>query len=473
MKSFKYVFLLSLCVFSSCILKKNEYNPAVTFEEKYTGEEKFPQPPGQDVDLACWWNQFDDPILNRLIDELYSDNFDLLIAFEKVEELRNLYRIEAGKLWPEINAGVSWKRSLRSNTLFVEEFLGPLYTSTYTIGLDASWEIDIFGRLRFGKKAAFHDFLASVENARAVSLTVVAELVNLYVGLRANQERIRVSEEYILALSELVHLADNRFTSGLTAQINLKEAISRMELKRADLTKFRKQWQETAYNLAVIVGKQPQELLELLSEKRPQLKPEGRVPLGMPSDLLRRRPDIRQAENEIEASKARIKVSKAELFPIFSLTADYGLQTQFLEKWFTSPSRTWSITPDLLGPVFRGGQLRANVRARNARQKQAALSYEKTVFNALKEVEDALFSYFEGSRRGDSLREDLASTTRIEQLVRDLFQSGLESLTPVLDRVTQVYESQDRLIQSEQIQMNDLIALYKSLGGGWECSYTP
>jgi outer membrane protein, multidrug efflux system len=465
------LYLLLLILLTGCILRKDEYDPTFSFAEEYTGQTKIAVDNQQS--LSNWWEQFHDPLLSELISEVDTGNFDVRIALERINEIRAKYKIEFGKLWPEIDLEGYWSRSRRSATLFAEEFQGPLYQNVYEFGFDAFWEIDLFGKRRFAKDAAYFDYLASIENARFVTITTIAELAKLYIDIRALQERIALLYNYIASQAEQIRLANNRFRSGLTPQFELLENQAKIDAKKAELPLLEAALQQTIYALSVLLGKEPNALTAKLSEKQALPIAEGRVPLGMPSDLLRRRPDVRRALEELFASKARISVSKRELFPSVALTSAFAYKTQFLHEWFTWPSRTWTIGPALFMPLFKGGQLWANIEAHNSKEKQVALNYEKTVYIAFKEVEDALTGYFEESRRVEALTDEHASVKRVLHLSGDLFESGLQSLTPVIDSELSLFQIDEQLIMSRQELMTQLIALYKALGGGWTCSDTP
>lgn len=468
MKKFLILFTVAL---AGCTWKPYGPPPEVSLPEDYL-EDRFPDPPGQEVDLAMWWKQFKDPLLNALIETACTDNFEIRIAMEKVMEVRELYRVEFSRYWPQIDYDMFVQRTRRSANLFAEEFLGPLYQTLYTLNFIATWELDLFGKTYQRAQAAIGEFEASRENLHFTKLTVISEIAQTYTEIRYYQELVEVTLEEIEVITGIVNLIEDRYDAGLISEDDLNDAKELLENTTSTLFPLESILQQAILRMGVLTGKTPESLIEILSIPSSVPIAEGKIPVGLPSDLMRRRPDIRRAERELEAAGARVQVAKADLFPQFSLIGSYGLQSVFPNKWFDASSRAWSIIPGFSWPIFTAGRIQANIRAETHRQQQASLTYEQTILRALDEVERSLTAYFEESQRGDHLEKVVATTSDTRALTMDRYRAGLQSFTPVLDLERRVLSAKKEAIASRQEMLLNLIAVYKSLGGGWECSDT-
>lgn len=469
MKKTAFLLLLTL---GSCTWKSHSPPPEVALPENYT-EDRFPQPPGEEVDLAKWWKQFDDPLLDGLIQSACEGNFDIQIAMEKVLEVRELYKVELSRFWPQIDYNMFVQRTRRSDSLFAEAFLGPIYQTLYSLDVSFNWEIDLFGKNYQRSQAALGQFQATREELHYTQLSVIAEIAKTYLEVRYYQELIRTTQDEIRTLSQLTSLVDSRYGGGLINEGDLNDAKELLENTKATLPPLESILRGAILRIGILTGKTPESLLSVLSLHGKMPTAHGKIPVGLPSDLLRRRPDIQRAERELEAAGARLQVAKAELFPQFSLYGNYGYQSVFSNKWLSAPSRTWDIAPGVQIPLFTGGRLSSNIRAETHRQEQASLSYEKTVVTALEEVERNLTDYFEESKRGASLGAALERASDTRNLAISRFEAGVQSLDGVLELERRVLEAKKNLLESREAMLLNLIGVYKALGGGWECSYTP
>ena len=428
---------------------------------------------GEEIDLKEWWAQFDDPVLNEMIEEAITQNFDLRIAAERISEVRSRYNFSSANIWPQIDVGTSATRERISQALFDSPVLGPPVQNFFLFGFDASWELDFFGRLRNLKNAAYFDLEASYENFRNVYIILLSEVARNYAIFRSLQKRVDTTLQQIRIAEELFDLSKVRYQAGLRSRLEPLEVAAELEALTASLPPIEAQKNETLYSIAVLLGRQPEEIPEEWLPFRPIPQAMGKIPVGLPSDLLRRRPDIRQAERELAAATSRIGAAIAELFPTFSLTGAFGYQSDRTSNWFTKKGEAWSIGPSVFWPLIDFGRIRAQIDFTKAYQREALLKYEKTILEALEEVEDALVAYSKEEVRLDYLKRQVEHLKDKRDLTDAKYRAGLDSYTYLLDVEAQVLFAEQTLISSEEALSQNLMAVYKSLGGDWTCADTP
>lgn len=432
------------------------------------------------VDLSVWWHQFDDCLLDEFIEEALACNYDLQIALHKIEEVRALYKIDRSALYPQIQGNMVAIRARRSENLGADviegpasiteilptDFSGPLVQYFFQAGFDASWELDFFGKNRRKAEAAYRDFEASQESALDVQITLLSDVARSYIDIRSFQQQIESKEDQIQRQRELLELAQSRYNAGLTSYLDVTRAKAELDAQESSLPPLQEALKQTIHGLAILLGKPPENFC--VGEGFIP-KAAGRIPTDLPSDLLCRRPDIRQAERELAAATSRIGAAKAELFPSFSLLGTFGTQTNVIDKLFVWPSRFWTIGPSMIWNLFTGGRLLAQIEVTNERQKQAILAYEKSIIDALKDVEDRLVGYFKEENRLTFLEEQLSTNSLLRDLTYDQYIGGLIAMDDVLDAEKGLFQTQQNMIESQGTLMLQLVGLYKALGGGWEC----
>ncbi len=448
-----------------------------------------------DNDLCQWWKQFKDPLLDTLIAEAVKTNFDFQIALEKIVQARAQLRVEGSYLWPEFDVNAVATRTRNSQNFFTQNnttipgapgpnSLLPTYQNLFTVGFDAIWELDFWGKFRHAKKAAFYEWEAAKEDAQDVMISIISEVARDYIAIRALQQKVAILEKKVLADEEQVLLTKDLFQSGLDSEIQMDNLIAALESDMAEIPLLETSLKQTIYALAVLLGRQPESLASEFNSSKPIPSGFDKVPLGLPSDLLRRRPDIKRAERELAAATEQIGVAVADLFPHISLTGNtfsggsllggfYGYQSGKLNKLLKAPSRAWSIGPYVRWDLIDWGRTTGNIAIENSLQRQALLTYEKIVTISLKDVEGALVAYFEEQKRKMYLEDQVTANRRALILTEDLFQAGLASDLQVLAARKTLLDAENILIDSEQSLTSDLVALYKALGGNWECSYSP
>ncbi len=417
--------------------------------------------------IANWWDVFGDPTLNTLVTRAVEENHDLRIAAARVREARALRGVAKADLYPTVDGSGSATRTRNSETLN-RGFSAPVYDNLFEVGLDATWEIDVFGGVRREIQAADAELDAAVEDARDVLVTLAAEVARNYVEYRQFQQRIAVVERTIGAQQETVDLTDSRFQAGLSAELEVAQARAQLQLRASQLPTLVIGMKESMHRLGVLLGKEPAALAAELAELEQIPSPPEVIPVGLPSELLRRRPDIRRTERELAAATARIGVETAELFPKFSLTGSFGFRSSTFEDTLDANSRAWSFGPAFRWRIFNAGEVRNQIRAAGAREEAAVARYEQRVLVAFEEVENALTGFTQQQNRRLALARAVEANQRAVQLATDRYTSGVGDFLNVLESQRQLYDAEDQLVESEAAVTRSVIALYKALGGGWD-----
>lgn len=425
------------------------------------------------ADVTAWWRTFHDPELDTLIDRAVRSNLDLRIAQARVREARAQYGIASASLAPSADATGSDAREQASHH---QPVLGsvPLPPSTpfdnqvYQAGVDASWELDLFGGRRREVEAARAEVGASAYDQRATLLVLLGDVAHNYVDVRGYQRRLAIAAENIAAQRQGVAIARDRFAHGLATDLEVEESSTLLAQTQAEVPALEAALQTSVHRLEILLGQAPGALAAELSAPAPIPAAPERVPVGLPSDLLLRRPDVLRAERQLAAATADIGVATSDLFPKFYLTGGAGYQSVSAGNWFSSASSFWSVGPSIQWKIFDAGRVRANIRVQNARQEEALDTYERTVITAYGEVEDSLVSYAQEQVREESLRDAVASSRKTLSLATRLYASGLTDFLHVLDAERSLYSAEDLLAQSDHAISGNLIALYESLGGGWQ-----
>ena len=433
----------------------------------------------QPAELTRWWAAFNDPLLDSLVARAVRSNLDLRIAEGRIREARASRGVIAADAWPTLDVSGSYSRSRNSKNALAFPSQGGggspsslggdiVEHDLFKTGFDASWEVDLFGGVRRKVEAAEASIEASVENRRDVLVTLLGDVAKNYIDLRGFQRRLVVARANLEAQRETLDLTRVRFRAGLASDLDVAQAEAQVNTTTAQIPALESSLKQAAYRLDALLGLHPGALWDELSKEAqiPSLPPE--VLVGLPSELLRRRPDIRRAERQLAAATAQIGAAVADLFPKFSLTGAVGLQSFSAGDWFTRGSRFWSIGPTISWPIFDAGKIRANIEVRNAQQEQALNQYEKTVLTALGDVETSLVNYSHEQARHRSLQEAAAASRRAVEMANELYLRGLNDFLNVLDAQRSLLAAENELAQSEATVASNLVSLYKALGGGWE-----
>ncbi len=420
--------------------------------------------------LAQWWTTLNDPILTKLEERAVKGNLNLKKALWRVREARALRGMEKARLFPYLNAQGS-AQEMRSSAYEREEYHGKKRRGEegklYQIGLDSSWEIDIFGSTRRSVEAAQAEVEAAQENLHDVLVSLTAEVALNYVEVRMYQARLRAAMSNMEAQREIYTLNLSRYKAGLIDELAVEQSLYILENTKAQIPALETALERAMNRLAVLVGQRPGTLHRLLRQEKPIPVPPLKVAVGIPADTLRQRPDVRRAERMLAAETARIGEAKAQLYPFFNLAGTVGLESVSSGHLWEWVSRTSGFGLHVFWQVFHAGELRKQVEAQEARQKEALMAYQESVLKALEEVENALVAYGKEQQRLDSLRKAAASAKRAYLLAVDRYKAGLVDFTNVMDAQRSLQLYQDRMAESEGAVAANLVRLYKALGGGW------
>jgi NodT family efflux transporter outer membrane factor (OMF) lipoprotein len=338
----------------------------------------------------------------------------------------------------------------------------------FQAGFDATWELDVFGGVRRGVEAADDDIAAAEWNWRDTLVTLLSEVARNYVDCRSLQRRIAIANQNIVSQRETLNLTKTRFKAGLTGELDVVRAEAQLATTESQVPTLETSLKQVIHQLGVLLGQPPEALLAELSAEAPIPLVPPELPVGLPSDLLRRRPDVRRVERQLASATALIGQAMADLFPKFSLTGSFGWQSAEANKLFKARSDTWSVGPGVQWPIFEGGRIMANIEFQNAFQEEAMATYSSTVLTALRDVENALIAYSQERIRHRQLTQAVTSNRRAVVLSNELYSKGLADFLSVLVAQAAQYATEDALAQSEGFVVDNLIAIYKAIGGGWE-----
>jgi NodT family efflux transporter outer membrane factor (OMF) lipoprotein len=427
--------------------------------------------PDSSTALTTWWRTFDDPALDALIARATEVNHDVRLAQARVREARALAGIASAGNQPTLDATGSATRSRASENSRAGRFATAggqsLTGNTYRAGFDASWELDFFGANRAATAAATAESDASAESARATLVSVLAEVGSTYLDLRGAQRELALLQSNLRLQHDTLALAEDRQRAGLADELPVSQARTQLAETRTQLPSVEAAVALATHRLGVLLDRAPAELATTLPDDAKTYARPPRVPVGLPSDLLQRRPDIRQAERTLAAASARLASTQADRWPRFTLTGAVGLESLSAGDLADAGSRFWTLGPGLRWPLLSGGRIRQTIAAQDARAEQAALRYEQTVLRAFADVEDALVNFGRAQDRLAAAEDYSASSRRTAALAADRHRAGLTDFLDVLAAERARLDADQLRVQSETATARNLIALYKALGGGW------
>jgi hydrophobe/amphiphile efflux-1 (HAE1) family protein/NodT family efflux transporter outer membrane factor (OMF) lipoprotein len=426
---------------------------------------ELPQFNGQPVELpAVWWTTLNDPDLTALVDEALQNNYDLKSAVASVRAARAQLGIARAALGPQLDAAGSYTRSKPGDDVSVVS-VGE--RNIYSAGFDAAWEIDLFGGTRRSVQAAVAALEAKDAGRADVQVSLAAETARSYVLLRTAQQRLRVAYSNLEIQQQTYELLKSQFESGLIGELSLQQARYNLESTRASVPSFETNVEQSLNALAVLTGVLPGSLHDRLATVKDIPVVSAQAVTGIPADLLRRRPDVRIAERELAAQTARIGVAKADLYPKFTLNGSIGLESLHLSSLGDAGNEFYSFGPGVRWAIFHMGSIRNNINVQKAVQEQALAAYEKAVLIAVQETRDALTAFEKEQQRMTSLASAATAARTAAELADDRYKNGLEDFETVLEAQRAQRAFEDRLVQSQSAVTQNLIQLYKALGGGW------
>ena len=419
--------------------------------------------------LETWWTTLNDPELVELIHEARWNNLSVQIAAERVAEARAQLGIATGRYYPDVAVDGSYSRnSVSENSLQIAPPGGIDDFDLWNLGVGFGWEIDVFGRLRRGAESARAAMEVSIEDYRDVMVILMADVAANYIEIRTVQDRITYGRANVEAQSDSLQLTKDRFDAGLSPLTDVTQAEYNLANSQAAIPRLESRLAAATNRLAVLLGKPPGAVDDLLTGESEIPDPDEKMITGMPADLLRRRPDIRAAERQLASQTALIGVAKADLYPTFSLAGILALESFDTSNFFDSDSVTWSLVPGLRWNIFTAGKIRNNIRVQEARTQQLLLAYEQSVLFALGEVESTMVAYEREKMRRDRLYEAVDASQRTVELVKTQYMSGLTDFLNLLDAQRTLATQQDNYAESEGQVVQNLIALNRALGGGWD-----
>jgi len=412
--------------------------------------------------LGAWWTTINDPELSGLIDRAVAGNLDLKKARARVREARAQRGVTGASLFPALDAtgSAAWSRTDKNTG-------SGRSSELYSGSFDAAWELDIFGGVRRSVEAAEGDLQASQEDLHDVLVSLLAEVALNYVELRTLQAQITATEANLETQSDTFQLATWRQQAGLSDDLAVQQARYNLENTRSLMPALRTSLEEALNRIAVLLGEQPGKIHGELNIRKSILATPLKIAMGVPADVIRRRPDVRRVERELAAQTARVGIATANLYPKFTLSGSIGLESVALGNLSSGISSLLG-SPRITWPIFSGGSIRQNIEVQSARQEQAMIKYEVTVLSAIEEVENIITAYAEQQVRRDSLRLAEEAARQAAELSQRKYEAGLTDFTGVLEAQRSLLSFQEQLARSEGVVVSNLIRLYKALGGGWE-----
>jgi NodT family efflux transporter outer membrane factor (OMF) lipoprotein len=425
---------------------------------------------GPEAPQQTWWTVFGDATLNDLIERARNDNLDLQTAASRVKAARTSLAITSGARLPVVDGIGNTARTKQSDDGWLAQVApdgGFDAQNLYEVGLDASWEIDLFGRIRRSIESAQAQFQSTVEDERDVMVTLFAEVALTYIEVREFQNRIAYAQQNVVVQKEALGLAEERFQTGLSSRLDVVQAQATLDMTQAALPDLATARNQALYRLAVLLGAEPGSLQDEFSAIAAIPQPAGRITLGLPVDVLRQRPDVRAAERRLAAQTAQIGVATAALYPEFTLSGFIGLQSRSVNDLFNSNSEMWGVSLPVNWSLYDGGRTRSNIELQRELTQQRLLEYRQTVLQALAEVESALVAYNNEHQRLAALRSATDATREGVRLALIQYDTGLTDYNNVMTMQRDLFQLEEQLAASEAQLDFELIALYKAVGGGW------
>ncbi len=479
------IYILGLgAVMAGCTVGPDYQRPKMSAPAEFAQATTRPatQPVAASIDLAQWWAALHDPELDSLLQRAIAANFDLAVAVDRLQEARATQSAVVGNSLPDAQFSAAAGRGSGTNStkgrigapLNAASNTTGLTEITQILGFDAAWELDLFGHLRRQVEAAVADTVAAADARDQVLVTLLADVARNYVQVRTLQMRIAIARQAIDVQQRSADLARIKFERGMVNQLD--QVLAERELARvqATLAPLQSDLAAAQRRVAVLVGMFPEELRSELDKTAPLPMPPVEIAAGLPVEMLRRRPDVREAENQLMAANARIGVATANLYPQIFLTAGVGVQGQGLGRTPVSWDSIWSVGPAVSWPLLDFGSVDSMIQAQDYRTRALAVAYRKTVVAAVEEVDNGLSGYEAQRSRLNDLSRAVDAAQLAVTLATERYDRGLTDFLNVLDAQRQLYDLQDQYALSEDQTVTQFIAVCKALGGGWEgCPLPP
>ena len=419
----------------------------------------------KDVANTAWWGQFNDPVLDNLIGSALQENLDLQIASARVDEFAGRYGFVRADLFPQVGASAAAGRQRFTEETGNTNLPGTNFTlGNYSATLDATWELDVWGRIRRATEAARAELVASEEGRRAVILSLVCSVAGSYVNLRDLDRQLEISEETAKTREESLRIFKLRFEGGFSSEVEYVQVKSLYEEALAVIPAVEKAITQQENALCVLLGRNPGPIPRGKTIDQLALPS---IPAGLPSDLLSRRPDLLLAEQNLVAANARIGVAKAAYYPAISLTGFLGFASTDLSNLFTGAAKVWSYSVPVTMPIFTAGKIAGDVQAAEAIQRQALFGYRQAIQTAFREVDDSLVDQARTREQLAAQARQVEALQKYVELAQLRFDNGYTSYLEVLDAQRSLFSVQLNYTQNQGVLLQALINLYKAMGGGW------
>ena len=450
----------ALCLaLGGCAVGPRYKRPSVPVPERFYGDERAAE--ARSLADVAWWDVFDDPVLKGLVEEALRSGFDARLAAARVEEARALFGVARSELFPSVDYEARWQRSRADQTVNPS---GEARTR-WTVDAAFSWEVDLWGRLRRLTEAARAQYLATEEGRRGVLLSLVSDVAIAYLDLRELDLELEIARSTTAAFQDTYDLFNRRLEGGTASGLETARAAASLAQVAAEIPEIERAIVARENQINFLLGRNPQPI----ARGGPPMALPPDVPAGLPSTLLERRPDIRQAEQFLIAANAGVGAARADFFPRLSLTGLFGNVSAELGQLF-SQGKTWSIGSGLLGPIFQGGRIRRRYEAAQARWKQARIEYEAAAANAFGEVSRALVDRAKLVETERQRARTVAAYQEAVRLANVRYASGLSAYFEVLEAQQQLFPAEIGLAQTRRDQLLAVVNLYRALGGGWQAA---
>jgi outer membrane protein, multidrug efflux system len=461
------IILLIAGAAAGCTVGPDYKRPIVTVPDTYRGAAPLEPtaPDAVSIGDQAWWDLFQDEQLQELIRTALQQNFDMRIAATRILQARAQLGTTRADQFPTVDAGASASRT-RAPKSTVPFPLDPYQINDFQLTASVAWEIDFWGKFRRATEAARASLLASEWGRRAVATSLISQVASAYFGMRAFDRQLDVATRTLASRRESLRLTEVSASGGATSLVDVRQAEQLVFNAAATISDLERQIAQQENYISVLLGRNPSDVPRGATLEQQAHVPE--VPVGLPSALLERRPDVREAEQLLVAANANIGVARAAYFPQISLTGNGGVQSAALSSLFTTPAGLWSFGAGLTQPIFNAGRTRSRVALSKAQQEEAVLAYQQTIQQSLREVSDALVGY----RKGRDFREQQELLNRAATDARRLadirYRGGATSYLEVLDSDTRMFSAELGVTQAELSELLSLVQVYRALGGGWQ-----
>jgi multidrug efflux system outer membrane protein len=467
-RKFSAVVMALMC--AGCAVGPDYVTPDTTLPQQFLGDQG--QPTAEEISLEKWWSNFNDPILTQLVNDAVRGNNDLQSAIARVNQSRALYNQTFLNLFPTITSNGQYTNTHIPTSTFaggaIQTGKSHINNDYFSTGFDAVWELDIFGRVRRSVEAQDAQIDAAVAGLQDAIRILVSEVARNYIELRGAQHQKEVAQDNARTQEQVVKVAEALFKGGQSTEFDVVRARAQYMNTMAAIPPFEAQEKGATYRLGVLTGRQPQELVSMLSTSGPLPTYSGPVKLGDPALLLKRRPDIRAIERQLAAATANIGVAQGDLFPKVTFNGSISLQAPSVPELTSGDNDAWNMIPTISWPAFNLGRVLAQVDQAEALTAEQLALYEQSILLALEETEGALARFAAAKQRRDYLKVSVDQSGKAVAIARTQYENGLIDLLPVLDAQRVALLAQVELVSSETNLLNSLVQLFKALGGGWD-----